>query len=441
MVAIIGGGITGLVLGVHLKRAKIPFRILEATDRVGGNIQTIQEGPYLLEKGPNTLQLNNEIYEILQELRLVEQLEYAREGAKYRFILKEGKYERLPSGPLSLMTSRVFSGATKRRVMKEPKIPPSNDTEESLDQFFRRRLGDEITDYVVYPFVSGIYAGDPAALLVREAFPQLSTWEHTYGSIIKGFTQSRKRPRRKGIVSFGKGLSELTEALHTYLKKQITLEAEVERIHHDGKFIITTNKGEFEAPRVVCTVPAYRMAAWQDTWETGFEKALKQIHYPSLNVVYTAYSRENVTHPLNGFGALHNHKEPTHSLGTIFSSSLFDGRCPGKEVLFTTFVGGALQPKLAQADDASLTAGVCKDLEKFLGASGTPTFQQVIRWPQSIPQYDTNIRDYQTYQDELAGAGLLLGGNWVGGISVGACFQQAKKLFQQLVETPAVPTK
>ncbi|TYC16981.1 FAD-dependent oxidoreductase [Bizionia gelidisalsuginis] len=41
MILIIGAGLSGLLIGYHLKKQDIPFKILEARDRVGGRINTI----------------------------------------------------------------------------------------------------------------------------------------------------------------------------------------------------------------------------------------------------------------------------------------------------------------------------------------------------------------------------------------------------------------
>ena len=61
--------------------------------------------------------------------------------------------------------------------------PPTE--EESVAQFVRRKFGHEILEYLVAPFVSGVYAGDPEKLSLRAAFPPLDEWERTYGSVLR----------------------------------------------------------------------------------------------------------------------------------------------------------------------------------------------------------------------------------------------------------------
>ncbi len=41
MILIIGAGLSGLLTGYYLKKAGIPFKIIEARNRIGGRINTV----------------------------------------------------------------------------------------------------------------------------------------------------------------------------------------------------------------------------------------------------------------------------------------------------------------------------------------------------------------------------------------------------------------
>ena len=59
MIAILGGGISGLSAAFELKKAGKEFILLEANPSVGGKIQSSQQQGFTLEHGPNTVLINN----------------------------------------------------------------------------------------------------------------------------------------------------------------------------------------------------------------------------------------------------------------------------------------------------------------------------------------------------------------------------------------------
>ena len=72
----------------------------------------------------------------------------------------------------------AWRAGSRWKIVSEPlrrTKPPSE--EESVADFVRRKFGHEILEYLVSPFVSGVYAGDPEKLSLRAAFPSLEEWE------------------------------------------------------------------------------------------------------------------------------------------------------------------------------------------------------------------------------------------------------------------------
>lgn len=424
MIAIIGGGITGLAAAHTLHSQGIDFQLFEASGVVGGAIRSVRDGEYLLEYGPNSLRLDDATYHFLREIGIHTRIQRTQLAAKHRFVLKHGKYSPLPQGPVSFLLGSFFPFSVKKRIWQERNIPAQAIEHESVDAFFRRRFGDFVTEYAVYPFVSGIYAGDPKALLVEEVFPDLPKYEREYGSVIRGFMKApRNKQQHKGIVSFPDGLGEIPQAIEKIIEKHIRLNHPVQQIvpTADG-YEITFPTGTVNASAIIATLPAHALAQLFPS-----ATALAAIPYPPVAAVYTTYKRQSVGHLLNGFGALHPAKEGAFGLGTIFSSSNFYGRCPEDEVLLTTFVGGSLSPEKTQLSDQEICEAVAHDHELFLGAQ-KPVFQAINRWQRAIPQYTAAMLDIPAVLDAMAAQRIFLGGNWTGGVSVGACIAQGKKL-------------
>ncbi|MEM9719614.1 MAG: protoporphyrinogen oxidase [Bacteroidota bacterium] len=433
MIIIVGAGITGLALGELLKRKNIPFRIIEASQRPGGNMSSLQMGPYLIEEGPNSLQMNDQLFYWLTQLQLSEDVVYSLPAAKNRYILKSSKYQKLPKGPQSLLLNTSLSLQAKKRIINERRVKSLAPHNESIDAFFRRRFGDEITDYVVYPFVSGIYAGDPKQLMVKAAFPNLLKWEKSYGSLLVGMIKQRNDQVHKGIFSFQEGLQRLVDRLADKVSAEISFDQEVSRLYASDPMYLHMNKGKgIEGNKIVLTVPAYQAAKILQSSYPQIAKDIAKIYSPPVSVVYTAYKKQQIKHSLRGFGALHNQVERSNTLGTLFSSSVFPNRCPDGEVLLTTFVGGSLHPNWALAPEAEIKERVTEDHQRFLGVKGEPVFQHLRKWEKAIPQYTVDIYPAWEHEETLENHGIYLGGNWIGGISVVSCIRRAFYLANKL---------
>jgi len=121
MIAILGGGISGLTAAFELKKAGKEFFLLEATPAIGGKVQSSQQQGFTLEHGPNTVLINNpEIKKLIEELGLWKELIFPDEKASSnRFVLKNGKIEAFPSGLKKMLRSKLFCFETLSAVFKE----------------------------------------------------------------------------------------------------------------------------------------------------------------------------------------------------------------------------------------------------------------------------------------------------------------------------------
>jgi len=436
-VAIVGGGITGLTTAWRLNQRGIDCTLFEAGERCGGVIGTVKKNGYLVERGPNTLlETNPVIGEMIDNLGLRERCLPSDPAAEKSFIIRNGKPVNVPSGPVGMMTTKLFSLRAKLSVITEPwhgKAPA--DLDESLADFVRRRLGKEFLDYAINPFVAGIYAGDPEKLSVREAFPRLHAIEQKYGSLIIGQIRGAKARKKRGEMSrqnakklsFDDGLQVLTDALTQKLGDVVRSQAAVKKIsrHEDGHWRVHTTEGEEVFTATLLALPAHRTAGL-DIEDRGVGFAglipLNDILYPPVASVALGFRRDQVGHPLEGFGALIPEVEKFQILGTIFSSSLFPNRAPHGHVLLTSYLGGTRAPNLVRGkSDEQLCATTCEDLKKLYNISGEPAFSFSTRYEKAIPQYNVGFGKYRDAMTaaEKALPGLFLAGHSRDGISVG----------------------
>ena len=320
----LGGGISGLTAGLLLKQRGLKTAVLEATGRAGGSILTWQQEGFIFELGPNTV-LNNalEIDALCDAAGLLESRLKAEPASTKRYIVKEGSLIPLPSGPLGFLATPLFSWGAKMRLLKEPFIGRApKEVEETIAAFTRRRLGQEFLDYAVGPFVSGVYAGDPARLSVRHATAKIYALEEKYGGLIKGALAKRKGPAPAGgLFSFPKGLETLPLVISGTLGANWRPGRNITTVRKsEGGFVVEALKSgteleTYESRAVVTALPAASVSEILAPLGGIFPDGIASLPYADVAVVCMGFRREDVEHPLDGFGFLAPEVEGRHVSG------------------------------------------------------------------------------------------------------------------------------
>jgi len=429
-VAIVGGGLTGLTTAYRLKQRGVRVVVYEASDRIGGSIKSERRDGYLAELGPSSLASPSGLVAgLLSDLGLEASRVTASSSARNRYIVRRGRLARLPMSPAELLTSRLLSNVAKLAIFGEPLVEAGDSPlEESVAAFVRRRFNQEVLDYIVNPFIAGVFAGDPEQLSVRHAVPKLHALERTHGSVMKALVQMMKARRETGgaesVISFRNGLQEIPDAMGRELNSEIRLRAPVTQLRSGPRG--WTVGAAFQTPElfdgVVYAAPAHSLDEIDlDLVAAERLSTLSSIFHPPVAVLGLGFRREQVAHPLDGFGFLTPEVERRRVLGVIFSSSLFPERAPAGHVMLTAFVGGTRDPDFVQADPQTLTARVLDDLRPLLGTRGEPTFRTIQVWPKAIPQYVLGYGRFKEIADDVErrNPGLVLAGTYRDGVSLG----------------------
>jgi protoporphyrinogen/coproporphyrinogen III oxidase len=445
--AVIGGGISGLTTAYYLRAGGAHVTVFEAGPRAGGNIGTEKDRGFLIEHGPNSILANREVLQLVDDLGLQGELERPKASALKRYVLRNNEMAALPAGIFDLFAGSSFSWSGKLGILKEPFIRSRSTDGETVAQFFGRRFGKEIVEYAVDPFVSGIYAGDPHKLSIRNAFPKLVDHESRTGSVILGsmFSPEAKAERLpKGSprsFTFKKGLRTLIDSLMGKLSGNVLTQTPVSNIRRSpGGYSLETPSGEDEFSSVVISVPALVAAQLTREMDASPVELLGQIDYPPVTVVYLGYEKSQIENEPDGFGVLVPSSERKRILGCLFTSSVFENRAPGGHHLLTVFIGGARDRELCSKDDPELVRMAAEEMASILEITGEPVFATLKRWPRAIPQYNVGYENVigalEAFSEEHPG--IFFCSNFYKGISVGDCIRNSGAAARKVAEYMAL---
>jgi protoporphyrinogen/coproporphyrinogen III oxidase len=457
--AIIGAGITGLTAAFYLKRKGVPVTVYEASDRVGGAIQSARMQGYLAEFGPNTiLETSPKVGQLVLDAGLASRRLDPDPRAAARYVVRYQRPIEMPGSPLGFFTTKLFTSRAKLAVLREPFVPPRRDgKEESVAEFVVRRLGQEFLDHAIDALVAGVYAGDPYKLSVPQAFPKLGQLEARYGSLIKGQIFGARERKQRGEVakdrapkfSFDEGLQVLPDTLSEQLGEAVHLNTTVTRLTQtaDGWTLDLRARGQqarAEHGALIYAGTAFGLAELEVQAAGPLHlNTFAEIRYPPVASVVLGFRREDVAHACEGFGMLIPKVEGFQILGTIFSSSLFPNRAPAGHLTLTSYVGGERNPDLASLPPEKLFALTCEDLRVLLGVKGKPTFQHSVFYPRAIPQYNVGYGRFRELMSDIEqkAPGLFFAGHYRDGISlsdtiVSGC-KVAERVGEYLAAAPA----
>lgn len=471
-VVIIGGGITGLAAAhrllerSHDSGKQVDLTLLEAGSRIGGIVQTRVRDGFLLEGGPDSfISEKPAALELVKRLGLEPRLIETNEHNRRSFIVRqrrllpvpEGFHLLAPSHFWPFVKSDIFSWSGKARMALDLLLPRRDvnggNSDESLAQFVRRRLGTEALERMAQPMVGGIYTADPERLSLRATMPRFLEMEREHRSLIRALRRRDNSQTVKAgsetsgaryslFLSFDRGMQVLTDKLEersnalgqtsTRLNttvESIALESAASGGNSSPQWTLKTSGNETLIADAVClALPAYVSSRLLGKLDPQLAAELAEISYASSATINLAYKRTDIPHPLDGFGFVVPFIEKRSLIACTFSSVKFAGRAPQDQVLLRAFVGGALQPEMFELSEGELLSRVLGDLRDLLGIERAPLFTEVSRWERSMPQYHVgHLERVRRIEARVAFLpGLVLAGNAYSGLGIPDCIRSGE---------------
>ena len=452
VVAVVGGGIAGLVAARRLAAADLHVTLLEAGARWGGKIRTVHACEATVDIGAEAVHpASPGIGELLAGLDLDGRTISARAGTTW--LCADGRLRPLPDGfsPAGpsrlwpLVASGLLSPSGVLRAALEPLLARRPDEDDvAVGEFLTEHFGRQVVDRLVDPLLGGLHAGDVDRLSLRSATPQLAAVADTSRSLVL-----RRSPRSRApqpMVTLDGGMQVLVDALVDDLTARgagLRLQSPVLDIEarSDG-YLLSTPDGDVAADAIVLALPSHRAAELLGPLAPRAVAAVAEQRSASVAVAVHRYPEQVLAEApaLVGSGVMVASGEGLLLKAATFLSSKWP-HLRGEGQLVRLSAGRAGDDRAAAFDDDELSAALHADLAAITGVRSEPVDRAVVRWPRALPQLEVGHGEaLRGVRDELEACHprVALAGASYDGVGVAACVRSGAAAAQHVLTAAPV---
>jgi oxygen-dependent protoporphyrinogen oxidase len=416
MIAVVGGGITGLAVGLEIDRLGGDCVVLEAAGRPGGVIRSAEVEGRILDWGPQRVRMTGHVARLIRDVGLTDQVLQAPHGLDL-FVFRDGRLRKVPFSAAAFITSDIVSPIARLRLALEP-FTAAADAEERVSDYFMRKVGREIYETLVAPLYGGLYGSDPADMQVGLSLIHvLREFGVRRSLVLPLLLRNGGRIRPPPACSFRTGMHALPIAMATALGDRLRLDSTVRSLHPDrAGWRIETDRDAFSVRAVVLTTPASVTARLLQELAPAAADAIGSLRYNPLAVVHLDADAR-----LRGMGFQVAFTEPGLTLrGVTFNDSLF-----GRKNLYTAYLGGSRHPEVAEMEEDDLGRLAVHEFRLCTSADARPLAVAHER----MPAWDLSWKSLDGL--ELP-AGLHLAANWWSRPGLPGRLAEAERLARRL---------
>ena len=443
---IIGAGISGLATAWWLAQRGIESILLESGTGSGGLIDSTRADGYLTDHAASMmLNFDASVNRFICSSGLLRH-RIMRDKFSKRYLFRRGELVEVPVKIHKLMLSNLFSPATRLKLMSEVFRPGRPAHWESVADFIRRRLGQEILDLAIDPYVSAVLACDPEKACARATLPRLSALEQRFGSFTLGIFLKKLLPWKKGLpqeaFTFDGGMKTLVDVLSDNAQCELQIGHKAVAVEPmTGGWRVTSNSAvgeqQFGARQIVFSTPADVTATLLRPTHAALAGLLDRIEYAPIAQVHLGIDRGEFVKKPEGSGFLVPSRAGLPILGSLWISNLIRKRAPHDKLLCSNFIGGACHPGALDRPDQVLEDQSLAVLQQHCGLRGTPEMVRINRHHQGLPLYHGKYALLSESIDELArqSEGLNFVANYLQGISIRDRIIQARTVAERIEQS------
>jgi protoporphyrinogen/coproporphyrinogen III oxidase len=456
-VAIVGGGVAGLAAAYQLARlardgAAVQVVLFESSTRLGGIVETVREGGFVIECGPDAWVTEKPwARELAEELGLGDEVMASNDVGRRTYVLIDKKLQAIPDGMRMMVAadldaldaSELFSAEAKQAYREEAGRAEELRTnapegDESVAEFVRRHFGEEVVQKIGTPLLSGVFGGDASKLSVRAVMAPFVAMEREHGSLVAAL-QSRAGAAKSTSVftTLRSGMGTLMDRMIAAIPEDwVRLAAEVRFVSYgDEGWLVGTARAVERFDAVMMAAPA---DVARSLLEPIDERAaqLMEMGASSAVVVGFGFADAGRLAVPPGFGFLVPPGSDNLLLACTFVDQKFDHRVPQGGRLVRAFFGGKAAERMMRCGNDETAAVARLELAQILGPLPEPQMTVVRRWPRSLPQYGVGHLERMKELDERVHAldGLWLLGNGYRGVGVPDLIRDSRIAARRVVE-------
>ncbi|HEV2711046.1 MAG TPA: protoporphyrinogen oxidase [Edaphobacter sp.] len=457
-IAIVGGGIAGLAAAYELSRladsgAALEVVLFEASPRLGGIVETVREGGFVIECGPDAWVTEKPwARELAEELGLGDEVMASNDATRKTYVLMDSRLQAMPDGMRMIVPSNLdaldqsdlFSVEAKQafhnevnRAAELKNSAPQHD--ESVASFVQRHFGNEVLEKIGAPLLRGVFGGDVTKLSVRAVMAPFVAMEREHGSLIAAMQASAAAKKTSGAAVFTtlqSGLGTLVDRMVAAIPKEWlrlgTTIRSISRDHGGWKVKTSTTQENFDA--IIVAAPVHIARELMQPIDTRAAE-LMQMDASSAVVVAFGFPDAAKFPTPPGFGFLIPQGSGSRLLACTFVDQKFADRVPQNGKLVRAFFGGDAAERLMRCRNDEAASVARLELAHILGPLPEPQVTVVRRWPKSLPQYAIGHLERMKELDERVGKlnGLSLLGNGYRGVGLPDLIRDARAAARQIV--------
>ena len=430
-VAVVGGGISGLVAAYRLRRSLGPAArivVLERSSRLGGKLRTVPLAGDPVDVGAEAfIARRPEVAELAAELGLADHIVHPS-GAR-PLLYAGSQLHPLPTGTLMGIPASAQSLAglvddrTLARIAAEPTVPLhwERGSDVSVAELVGARFGEQVVRRSVDPLLGGVYSGLSDTAGVRATLPTLAAALDA-GATSLSEAVTRAMPAPSDAPVFGtlrEGYGVLLEALVSAADAEFLYGTAASGLRRIGEKWSIDPVGEVDG--VVLAVPAPDAARLLADSVRPAAQCLAQIPPASSVVVALAFPHD-ADLPQNS-GILVATGEELAAKAFTLSSRKWPHLAERPVALARASFGRFGDDALVDAPETELIALARADLATLTGVDAEPVDAFVQRWHGGLPQYREHHGEIvAALEAEIAGIdGLEIAGAMLHGVGVPAC--------------------